>query len=127
MLGLCALAVSVSAVSDSTSPPPQLYAGAAGSSLGVGQNWYDVTGSRGCWGYYYNNQGRAIQVNINMSIESRGGSASFYVNGALVGSAGNGSSTDNNASFNAVVPDGHYVMVSCNGGRTGIQRWSELR
>jgi hypothetical protein len=126
MLGVAALGLfALDSKADSTQATPPLTPCTNCAPLGVGQRWYGM--SRACGVTYVNDTGRPIQVMINVSITSRGGNARFYVNGAQLGYAGNGSSTDNNATFSYVIPAGSSYYVGCTGARTGVSFWSELR
>ena len=84
------------------------------NTIGTGQTWQVVTGSRTSGVTYTNSTGKSIMV----SIQTQAG-ASFAVNGVVAASSG-----INNASnfIGAIVQNGAtYVLTGSN------QRWSELR
>ena len=84
------------------------------NTIGTGQTWQVVTGSRTSGVTYTNDTGKSIMV----SIQTQAG-ASFAVNGVVAASSG-----INNASnfIGAIVQNGAtYVLTGSN------QRWSELR
>jgi hypothetical protein len=89
------------------------------SSLGYGQTWQSMTGSRGLNITYYNTTGRPVEVSIQ-------GYASAYVNivcnGIIVGTTNSGNW---GACYSFVVPPGaSYRWDSASGVVTS---WSELR
>ena len=84
------------------------------NTIGTGQTWQVVTGSRTSGVTYTNDTGKSIMV----SIQSQAG-ASFAVNGVVAASSG---INDANNYLAAVVPSG--ATYSAAGS---ISRWSELR
>jgi hypothetical protein len=94
---------------------------AAMSSLGYGQNWQVVTGSRALGTTYYNTTGKPITV-----VTSFQSSATFtmQVNGNSVSQIGAGVGTL--ASMTGVVPPGMSYNVNTSGGGS-INTWCELR
>jgi hypothetical protein len=92
------------------------------SSLGYGQTWQDVTGSRAKNTTYYNTTGKPIQVLITQ-IDAAGGIA-LSINGSTVASAGSGASGANFA-ISAIIPSGNSYLLQNIGG--AVSRWSELR
>jgi hypothetical protein len=91
------------------------------SSIGYGQIWQDVSGSRSGGTTYYNTTGKPIMVNVWQSDgESRSGN--MQVNGvtvsvAITHGAGGGTST-----MSAIVPPGASYVA--NGS---LSTWVELR
>lgn len=97
---------------------------AAMSSLGYGQTWQSVTGSRAAATTYYNTTGKPIAV----SIMSNGTQASLQitVNGVIASSPqwGGAANSSTQSGFVIVPPGGSY-SASISGGN--ISAWSELR
>lgn len=98
---------------------------AALSSLGYGQTWQNVTGSRAYGTTYYNTRGKPISV----STWSNAGSPGFLT--AVVGgvavdfsqSTSTGTSQNNRVSF--IVPPGASYVVN-NSGAATLAGWSEM-
>jgi hypothetical protein len=91
---------------------------AAMSSLGYGQTWQSVTGSRANNTTYYNTTGRPISLLIYLSAVNN---VSFVVNGTTIVNAGGGQI--GNQGF--VVPvGGSYAL---NATSATIASWTELR
>ena len=99
---------------------------AENASVGIGQTWQDVAGSRAINSTYTNTTGKPIQVSVIVSANPNQTSATLVVNGlnvariqnqfgdrALVGS------------LSAIVPDG--VSYSVSASSSSIVSWSELR
>ena len=92
---------------------------AAMQSLGFGQTWQNVTGSRVAGTTYYNTTGKPI--NIAVALAGGGGvSASIAVAGVQTGNSSGSPGT----LYATVPPGGSYVLT--NSGTT-ITAWSELR
>ncbi|HEY0842477.1 hypothetical protein [Methylotenera sp.] len=98
---------------------------AALSSLGYGQVWTNVTGSRSVSTTYYNTTGKPIQVNVYAGTSGSGGSMQFIVGGVTIGSSVNGSTVTNTGFVSGVVPPG--VAYSVTVSNWAIQGWHELR
>lgn len=95
---------------------------AAMSSLGYGQKWTDVTGSRAVSTTYYNTTGKPIEVNIYITLGLSSNSA-VTVSGIGVSTIATGGVATVGATHSFVVPASNtYSMI---GGT--IQTWSELR
>lgn len=99
---------------------------AAMSSLGYGQSWQFMTGSRAIGTTYYNTTGRPIFVSVRVVFTGTNGYLS-----ALVGGVDAGSST---AAFSAtlssitfIVPPGSSYRVDNNNQPAGTLGWLELR
>lgn len=101
---------------------------AAMSSLGYGQTWQNVTGSRALATTYYNTTGRPISIAVNAN-----GSASLDVLGNttitvsglnIVTSSTTNRGTIPNAGCTAIVPAGATYSASGTGALTS---WAELR
>jgi len=97
---------------------------AAMSSLGYGQTWQNVTGSRALSTTYYNTTGRPIAVNVRCALSVSGSAFQLFCNGQDVGyhsAAGNG-----NVTMSMIVPAGaSYQALNNSGATLGV--WSELR
>ncbi len=99
-------------------------AGAALQSLGMGQTWQSVTGSRAINTTYYNTTGRPIIVMVEGSSTSAAGftlmvnSVVAYTTGAAAGSG--------TATITVVPPGGSYSWA-VSGGTPTLSQWSELR
>jgi hypothetical protein len=87
---------------------------AAMSSLGYGQTWQVVTGSRVSGTTYYNTTGKPISLYI---VQTTAG-PTFTVNGVAISNA----AQNVNTPYSAVVPSGGSYSIT---GTIGI--WSELR
>ncbi|MAD65978.1 MAG: hypothetical protein CMK24_00670 [Porticoccaceae bacterium] len=95
-------------------------------SVGVNQQWYDMSGSRSIGTSYQNTTGRAIMVSVGSTISyevylqvSHNGSS--WVN---VGTLGGHGGINDSGSSQAIVPAGHYYKQS---GGLNIVVWAELR
>jgi hypothetical protein len=86
------------------------------SSLGYGQTWQTVTGSRALSTTYYNTTGKPITVQVYLVMNS----ASITVGGNVAGQA----STATSSSMMAIVPAGQSYSFA-NG--SAITAWYELR
>jgi len=96
------------------------------TSLGVGQTWQNVTGSRALGVTYTNNTGRPIQVNARCAVST---SADMYIE---VGGVRLTGQTQNNAGLGAnapcaVVPNGATYIVNVSAGTGSVVTWTELR
>jgi hypothetical protein len=92
------------------------------ASVGVGQTWQDLSGSRSASTSYRNTTGSPIQVSIfgassDQSIQASSNGSSWVD----VGKIGSQGAYNNGSCF--VVPNNHYYRL--NGGSFSI--WSELR
>jgi hypothetical protein len=107
-------------------------------TLGVGQTWQDVSGSRARNVDYENGTGRPIQVVVSWQlgngassskIEAWANTASPATGGVRVGVVGE-TGTENHGhmySLSFIVPAGHwYSIENATGGQAEIE-WSELR
>jgi hypothetical protein len=92
---------------------------AAMSSLGYGQTWQNVSGSRATSTTYYNTTGKPILV----SIYSATSAAALTVNG-VVAQTSFASATVNASLMVTVPPNASYILGNSSGGILG---WAELR
>jgi len=94
-------------------------AGIAASSLGRGQTWQNLTGSRSSGVTYTNSTGKPIQVAV--SVDSQAGTQYFVVDGVNILSWDNTPAEVNHGCV--VVPNGSTYVVNA----TIIVHWAELR
>jgi hypothetical protein len=98
------------------------------SSIGVGQSWTNVGGSRSSGTTYTNSTGRAIQLmvatdNTGNTTYGSGGSAKFFINGNNVGESFCSNAANIGGLFQAIIPNGATYQVSAS----TIRSWWELR
>ena len=98
------------------------------SSIGVGQSWTNVGGSRSSGTTYTNSTGRAIQLmvatdNTGNTNYGSGGSAKFFINGNNVGEAFCSNAANVGGLFQAIIPPSSTYQVSAS----IIRSWWELR
>jgi hypothetical protein len=98
------------------------------SSIGVGQSWTNVGGSRSSGTTYTNSTGRAIQLmvatdNTGNSQYGSGNSAKFFINGNNVGEAFCSNAANVGGLFQAIIPPSSTYQVSAS----IIRSWWELR
>lgn len=99
------------------------------SSLGYGQTWQNVTGSRAASTTYYNTTGKPIYVSITGSATSAAATFAATLNGnsaILWGSIGSNTLNSDLSIQFIVPPSGTYLLGTRNGGST-IGTWYELR
>ncbi|MNS88900.1 hypothetical protein D3C72_1228930 [compost metagenome] len=97
------------------------------SSVGVGQTWQNVLGSRAANTTYTNTTGRSIGVCVGVR-DAGAYMTEVYVGGVLIGSWDQPTSIRYVQTF--IVPPGATYMVSGNAGAAGgngIELWTELR
>ena len=100
------------------------------SPTGIGQTWYNMTGSRSLGVSYTNNYqlNKTIEVVIGVYGSSGNPSATVYVNGVNIGQATSEYGHISNVSFSFSVPYGQtYEAIVSSGGGTFIVHWAELR
>lgn len=95
------------------------------NSIGYGQTWQVLTGSRSFGTTYYNTTGRPIVVQISALYATTGFGSYLIVNGVQI--YGNTQSNAGNWSVTSVIvpPGASYVAGATNGGT--LQHWYELR
>lgn len=95
------------------------------SSVGIGQTWQNVAGSRTTGTDYTNSTGRPIQVSVTVTSSSAGGSgnATFLVSGVTVAYYVAGAASY--SQMTAVVPAGATYRVNVTSYAIGF--WAELR
>ena len=106
----------------------------AGSSIGVGQTWQDLTASRSLTTSYQNSTGKPIEVNVSTTNNSSALSQinlqvsvdnATWINVGIVDTY----NFANNRELSAIIPNAVYyrVIVSSGSNTTPISVWSELR
>jgi hypothetical protein len=94
------------------------------SSIGYGQTWQNVTGSRAAATTYYNTTGKPINVVVSFTSNATA-SAVITTNGVSV--TGSGVATGFVVSVGAIIPAGGAYSATTNGGSPTIVVWAELR
>lgn len=95
------------------------------SSLGYGQTWQNVTGSRAFATTYYNATGKPILVHIQSTIPNSSSAITLTVNGVSMGQI-SGSASAQGLETNALIPvGGSYSLAQT--GTAPISIWNELR
>lgn len=97
------------------------------SSIGYGQSWQNLTGSRSAGVTYYNTTGRPIQIDVSGSMNATGVVINLSINGVSV--TGDAAYTAGAVSHvSAIIPPGASYNANGNGGSiSSINNWSELR
>ena len=109
---------------------PTLVQGAGGqavtamSSLGYGQTWQNVAGSRAMGTTYYNTSGRPILVAAAGNIGGTTSNMQITINSVVVPGS---TTTSAYTGVTAIVPPGASYMVNANTGTPTLQSWAELR
>jgi hypothetical protein len=103
------------------------------SSLGYGQTWQNVAGSRAVGTTYTNTTGRPIQVQVCSQSSVGNNQAILTINGIIVSSFKDNDyytaslvTPHNVTNMGIVPPSGTYSITNSNSGTT-IQYWAELR
>ena len=96
------------------------------SSLGYGQTWQNVVGSRALGTTYYNTTGNPILIHVAAFITTSSSQTTITVNGIT---AGSGATLINQpaAGASAIVPAGGSYSASNSGVSPSLTIWSELR
>jgi hypothetical protein len=100
------------------------------SSLGYGQTWQSVLGSRASGTTYYNTTGKPIMVNVTVNTGAVGGATVVaVVNGLTISSLYSRDASAPGAGAGAffVVPVGASYSVTISGNAPTFNAWSELR
>jgi len=92
------------------------------SSLGYGQTWQNVTGSRVLATTYYNTTGKPIQVSVYLA-GSNNLSSTLYINGVTISAVSNSTGATLGATCTGIVPVRGSYYVS---GNLPINIWTEL-
>lgn len=99
-------------------------AATAMDSIGYGQKWTDVGGSRSAATDYYNDTGRPIEVRI-VSDWQPNGTIDFLVDGSIIDKSRSSTANHNTDGVGAIVPPGS--VYRCNVSVYAIAEWWELR
>ncbi|WP_147291553.1 hypothetical protein [Pandoraea pnomenusa] len=96
-------------------------------SVGFGQSWQNVLGSRAANTTYYNTTGKTILVNITSSHSTAGNFTVLTINGTPVYGQGDYSLANNSTSYLWAVPAGASYVVTVTGGTLSVSQWTEYR
>lgn len=96
------------------------------SSIGYGQTWQNVTGSRAIGTTYYNTTGKPIQVSLLAYNTTLGSYMAILVNGVIAAEAQQ-QATYYSAFLTAIVPPGASYQHTNAGAGGAFPFWSELR
>jgi hypothetical protein len=97
---------------------------AAMSSLGYGQTWQILTGSRSLGTTYYNTTGKPILVSVQNGGSVSAASASITVNGVSISGGVYNGPGGGGVAMSAIVPAGASYSAS---GAGGLNQWAEFR
>lgn len=97
------------------------------SSLGYGQFWQSVTGSRALSTTYYNTTGKPIVVSVWKLGAVANAAYCVKINGVISGYSGLTSAGSTFASIISIIPAGASYSVDPVNTTPGITGWSELR
>lgn len=100
---------------------------AALSSLGYGQTWQSVSGSRAVGTTYYNTTGRPIAANITATMSSGTQSLVMTINGEAIPGPTSINASSQPASILVIIPAGASYVLSASAGTATIGTWKELR
>jgi hypothetical protein len=99
---------------------------APAASIGIGQTWQNVTGSRSLGTTYTNSTGKPIFVYIVVSLSGNGDTVLTLNGVTLDGPASSaGGTVYTPCSF--IVPNGNTYNLTATGGTVGVTAWGELR
>lgn len=96
------------------------------SSLGYGQIWQDVTGSRALGTTYYNTTGKPIQISVFGSTSSGSGLMTVVVGGTSIAATTSTTPANTLLSTNAVIPAGASYSVDISPATKTLRKWAEL-
>lgn len=111
---------------------PSLIQGSGGqavtamSSLGFGQTWQNVAGSRANATTYYNTTGRPIFVSVTMTSSSAGNNTVAAINGVNLISGSTANSAGQKSFISFPVPHGNSYSITIS-SFSAIDSWIELR
>lgn len=111
---------------------PSLIQGSGGQaitslmSLGYGQTWQSVIGSRAVATTYYNTTGKPIMVSVSLTPNGVAGTNTLSVGGVVVASHYQNTTNFLGLPLTAIVPPGASYILN-NGAAVTIQYWAELR
>lgn len=97
----------------------------AGSGLGYGQEWVNVTGQRAVGTTYTNNTGKPIMVGLTRGhVDKSSSECTFFIDGVNVGHGSSHYSFYDRDAMTFIIPNGSKYKVT---GSSPIDTWSELR
>jgi hypothetical protein len=121
------------AVAGTWATAPRLVQGCGGQamaamqSIGNGQTWQSLGGSRALGTTYYNTTSRPILVNVGISV-TEGNGVRLYVNGVAVASCSGNAAVEIYQTLTGIVPPGGSYIAALFVGTTAIiSLWAELR
>ena len=100
---------------------------AAMSSIGYGQTWRNVTGSRALATTYYNTTVKPIYISATYSVQTVYAYLQAYVNGSVIQNSVSCASGGSLLNVLFIVQPGQSYSVSNVGGAPSASIWSELR
>lgn len=112
---------------------PSTVQGAGGNSmdamqsLGYGQTWQNVTGSRVLGTTYYNTTGKPIQVEASITLPGSGGAVTVNNNGSTRSVSNNMTGTNFSTPVSMLIPPGASYSISVSALSPSISTWNELR
>lgn len=95
------------------------------ATIGYGQTWQNVVGSRAFNTNYYNTTGRPIQVNVSAGVAN--GGVTLVINGITVASITTVTGYSNTELMSGIVPPGGSYSVVPSGSSPIFGAWAELR
>jgi hypothetical protein len=99
---------------------------AALSSIGYGQTWQNLTGSRAINTTYYNTTGKPIMVSTSVVAAAAANYVAISTNGVSI-TSGQAYLAGTRVHISAIIPPGNaYTLVNIAGSNT-VDVWSELR
>jgi hypothetical protein len=110
---------------------PSLVQGAGGNaldalqSIGYGQTWQNVTGSRALSTTYYNTTGKPIALNLVVNTTA-GSSVTGTINGVSFGAEAGGGASSVQIGIFRIIPNSASYSFSGSGSASIVQ-WTELR
>jgi len=97
------------------------------SSLGYGQTWQQLSGSRAIGTTYYNTTGKPILIYIRASITTAGNVVALVINSAATIVGNNASTGGYGSTVTGIVPPNQTYSVTAITGGGSISEWNELR
>ncbi|PHM20926.1 MAG: hypothetical protein CK604_00505 [Curvibacter sp. PD_MW3] len=98
-------------------------------TIGIGQTWQNLTGSRSDGVTYYNLSNKPIKVRICSKTTASGSTtAKLTVNGVdLDDVTAYGANAGYSANVEAIIPPGHSYLLTLSGNSWSLSRWLEMR
>lgn len=95
------------------------------NSIGYGQSWQDLTGSRSMSTTYYNTEGKAIVVQLWGSTNSTGIAINLIVNGITICS--NAGPANTACPVQGIIPPGGSYSATQTGTTFALTQWNEFK